>query len=78
MQRIARAGRFGPGEFATQADDAVAERQASLHKKPHGYGGGVPSAGGQPAKYAGFRRRLIKVKRLWIELGSKSLDLFFC
>src|ERR1044071_693398 len=76
-QRVTRVARFGPRELATQADDAVAQRQASPHQKPHGNGSGVPSAGGQSAKYAGLRRRFIKVEGLWIELRGKALDLLF-
>ena len=78
VQRVTRAGRLGPREFTAQADDAVAQRQASIHKKAHGNGCGVPSAGRQPAKHAGLRSCFIQMERLRIKLPGKTFNLLFC
>jgi hypothetical protein len=77
MQRIAGPRRFGPCQIATQADDAIAERQSTIHKQAHGDSCGVPSAGGQSAEYAGLRGGLIKVERLRIKLRGKALNFRF-
>src|ERR1700731_2996685 len=77
VQSISGTGRLGPCQIAAQADNAVAQRQTTIYEKAHGYSGGVPPAGGQSGKHAGFRGGLIKMERLRIKLSSELLDSRF-
>src|SRR6478735_7706334 len=61
----------GPCQIAAQADNAIAQRQATIHKKAHGDCSSVPSAGCKSAKYAGFRGVFIQMERLRIKLSSE-------
>src|SRR5439155_7187514 len=56
------------------AHDAAAGFEVALDQQPHGDRGGVPTAGGQPAKYRGARV-LVEVEWLGIELDGEGLDV---
>src|SRR6476646_10817386 len=62
---------FWPSQVAAQADNAIAQRQATIHKKAHGDCSGVPTAGCQSSKYAGFCGVFIQLERLRIKLSSE-------
>src|SRR5207302_15343 len=53
---------------------APAQRQSRFHKQLHGNRRGMPAAGGQAAEQRRFRRLLIEMKRLRVELRGKCLD----
>ena len=56
------------------AHDAAGGFEVTLDQQPHGDRGGVPTAGGQPAKYRVARGFLVEMERLRIKLGAESLD----
>src|SRR5882724_10752931 len=74
VQSIARTRGPGPRDFSTQADDAIREGQTAGDQKPHGRGGGVPTAGCEPFEDARLRGRLVQVERLRIKFGGELFD----
>src|SRR5690242_19708238 len=64
-----------PPEFVeTSTDYSACRLQVALHQKPHGDGGGVPTARRQSPKEAFSRGRFVEMKRLRIELRGEGLN----
>jgi len=78
MQLISGSHGVCPAEFfKAGAYDAAGGSDITLDQQPHSDRGGVPTAGGQPAKYRVARGFLVEMEWLRIKLGSKSFDSLF-
>src|SRR5207302_7640094 len=74
-ERIARSYRVRPAELVQAgAAQARLRGQVVLHEQAHHEGGGMPSAGDQPAVRARRRGHRIDVERLRIEFLGESND----
>ena len=76
MEDSARSRRLWPGNFSASPNNPAGDWHA-FHQQPHGDGRRVPAA-----RHQAFEQRLlcslsIDMKRLWVELLRKRLDLPF-
>ena len=75
MQNITGARGTGPFYFAAQTDGSGGEGESSLgDDQAHGYGGGVPSAGGEALKKARLGGGFVEVEGLRVEFGGEGFD----
>ena len=75
MEAVAGPRRARPAQFAAGAYEPAGERRAAFDHELHGDRRRVPAAGGEAAEHRVFRRRLVEMEGLRIELPGEGLDL---